>query len=91
MHTFSARLTCGKRLSRLFLRTRQPFSPLLFFAMARANDIARALNMWREEGLDMMGGADGAALDELITEFMADGGNETQPSSNCNSTGRFNS
>ena len=91
MHALSARLTGGKTLSCLFQRTWQPFSPLLFFAMAGAKGIARALNTWREEGLDLMGGADGVALDELITEFMADGGNETQPSSNCNSTGSFNS
>ena len=81
----------GKRSAAVPEDTAAFFLLFLVFAMAGAHGIARALNAWREEGLDMMGGADGAALDQLISDFMGDGGNKAEPSSNCNSTGSFNS
>ncbi len=37
------------------------------------DSLARALNLRHRDGLDMMGGADGEALEELISEFMAPG------------------
>ncbi len=46
--------------------------------MSEAWNLARALNLRHRDGLDMMGGADGEAL-ELISKFMAPG-NEDQPS-----------
>ena len=41
--------------------------------------VARALNSWTKEGLDMLGGADGAALADLVSEFMAAPGSEDDP------------
>ena len=38
-----------------------------------AERVAGALNRWASEGLDMMGGADGTALDYLLDEFLQDG------------------
>ena len=43
-----------------------------------AHSVAKALNSWAKEGLDMLGGADGAALSELISEFMAAPGSEEE-------------
>jgi hypothetical protein len=51
------------------------YSPLLF-VMSGAKKVARAFNSWSKEGLDMLGGADGAALEELLSEFMAEPGFE---------------
>ncbi len=47
--------------------------------MSGAKKIARALNSWARDGLDFLGGADGSALEELISEFMADPGSEAHP------------
>ena len=38
--------------------------------MSTARKVANAFNRWAREGLDMMGGADGAALEELLDEFL---------------------
>jgi hypothetical protein len=38
--------------------------------MSGAKKVARAFNSWSREGLDMMGGADGAALEELLKDFL---------------------
>ena len=51
--------------------------------------VARALNSWTKEGLDMLGGADGAALAELISEFMAAPGSEDEPQE-CKNPALFN-
>ena len=48
--------------------------------MSGAKKVARAFNQWAREGLDEIGGADGLALEELLSEFMADPGSETHPS-----------
>ena len=37
--------------------------------MSGADRIARALNNWASEGLDTVGGADGEALDRLLSEY----------------------
>ena len=47
--------------------------------MSEASKVAQALNLWAREGLDMMGGADGKALDELLNEFLVEPGSETHP------------
>ena len=44
-----------------------------------AASIARALNSCARDGLDMLGRADGAALADLISEFMATPGSEVEP------------
>ena len=41
--------------------------------------VAKALNSCRNEGLDMLGGADRAALEELLCEFIAGPASEAQP------------
>ena len=46
---------------------------------SEASKVAQALNLWVREGLDMMGGADGKALDELLNEFLVEPGSETHP------------
>ena len=82
--TLLARVRLAGTHSAVLSQRRQPFSSLFFSDMAGARAIARAMNSWREEGLDLMGGADGAAIEDLISEFMDTTGNETQPSSTCN-------
>ena len=39
--------------------------------MSRAERIAEELDLWAKGELDLMGGADGAAMEELLSEFMA--------------------
>ncbi len=41
--------------------------------MSEARNLARALNLGHRDGLDMMGGGDAEAIEELINEFMAPG------------------
>lgn len=72
MHAFSARPKRGKQQ----LHT---FHCLLFkafflspAAMSEASKVAQALNLWARERLDMMGGADGKALDDLLNEFLVE-------------------
>ncbi len=45
--------------------------------MSEARNLARALNLSHRDGLDMMGGADAEAIEELINEFMAPGSEDT--------------
>ena len=54
-----------------------------------AHRVVKALNSWAKEGLDMLGGADGAALAELISEFMATPGSEDDPQE-CKDPALFN-
>ncbi len=42
-------------------------------------NLSRALNLCHRDGLNMMGGADGEALEELISEFMAPGSEDQPP------------
>ncbi len=51
--------------------------------MSEARNLARALNLSHRDGLDMMGGADAEAIEELINEFMAPGSED--PLSDCKS------
>ena len=44
--------------------------------MSGANSIAKALNNWVRDGLDIMGGADGAALNRLLDEYFISDGEE---------------
>jgi hypothetical protein len=37
--------------------------------MSGAERIAKELNKWAREGLDMMGGADGQALNRLLDDY----------------------
>ena len=39
-----------------------------------AKNIAPAFNAWRREGMDMLGGAEGAALENLLSELLGDSG-----------------
>ena len=73
MHALSARPSGGKAS----VHRQQQYSSLFLLAvMSREDRLARALNSRRCECLDMMGGADGAALEELLSEFMAAPGSE---------------
>ena len=54
-------------------------SSFSFLEMSRAQNIARALNSFARDGFDMMGGADGAALAELLGEYLAAPGSDAQP------------
>ena len=47
--------------------------------MTEAKDLARALNLRHSDSLDLMGGADAKALEELISEFMAPGSEDQTP------------
>ncbi len=47
--------------------------------MSEAWNLAKALNLRHRDGLDTMGGADGEALEELISEFMAPGSEDQPP------------
>ena len=38
-------------------------------AMSTAEDIARSLNRWAQDGLDLMGGADSHAFTDLLDEY----------------------
>ena len=49
--------------------------------MSEARNLAKALNLSHRDGLDLMGGADAQAIEELIIEFMAPGSED--PSSDC--------
>ncbi len=49
--------------------------------MSEARNLAGALNLSHRDGLDMMGGADAEAIEELINEFMAPGSED--PLSDC--------
>ncbi len=51
--------------------------------MSEARNLARALNLSHSDGLDMMGGAEAEAIEELINEFMAPGSED--PLSDCKS------
>lgn len=37
--------------------------------MSTAEDVARALNRWTREGLDIVGGSDGEALSRLLEDY----------------------
>ena len=41
----------------------------LILLMSGAERMASALNQWKKDGLDMMGGADGDALDHLLDDY----------------------
>lgn len=45
--------------------------------MLSNKETAKTLNRWGREGLDIMGGADGAALEELVSVFYA--GSDANP------------
>ena len=62
MHVFNARPTGGKKAHPKVLQPFLTFS--LSTAMSGAEVLAGAFNLCISEGLDMMGGADGAALEE---------------------------
>ncbi len=47
--------------------------------MSEASNVARALNLCTAIGLDLMGGANAEAIEELISEFMAPGSDEPPP------------
>ncbi len=51
--------------------------------MSEARNLARALNLSHRDGLDIMGGADAEAIEELINEFLAPGSED--PLSDCKS------
>ncbi len=69
MHIFSARLRRGKLEAASSQRVCCCFSFVLSSSMLSNKETARALNRWGREGLDTMGGADGAALEELVNTF----------------------
>ena len=47
--------------------------------MSSAERLSRRLNAWVKEGRDMLGGADGAAIAEMVAEFMDSDDPEDQP------------
>ncbi len=47
--------------------------------MTEAKDLARALNLRHSDSIDLIGGADAEALEELISEFMAPGSEDQTP------------
>ena len=49
--------------------------------MSKEAKFARQFNSWRREGRDLMGGADGEAIDELLNDILDDEpGSEDHPS-----------
>ncbi len=46
--------------------------------MSSAKRVAGALNSWAREGLDMLGGADASAFEELIGDFLTNPGSDTE-------------
>ena len=42
-------------------------------------DRADAFNHWAREGLDMMGGADGAALAQILDDYLDSQGSDAEP------------
>ena len=55
------------------------FTWALLSVMSSAADLAKRLNSWAREGLDMMGGADGEEIRDLITTFMTSEEDESLP------------
>jgi hypothetical protein len=54
--------------------------------MSAAKRVAESFNSWAREGRDMMGGADGSAIADLLNLFLEEPGSEPHPSSDCKST-----
>ena len=82
-HAKSSRLTGGNKpaadsYSSFSLKARV-FPSVCRNRMSRAADLAKRLNSWARDGLDMMGGADGVEISDLISTFMACDEEETQP------------
>ena len=72
---------CGGKLSAGIITDQQPFLLFIFlFSLSMAKNLAAAFNFWAREGQDMLGGADGAALENLLSEFMADPGSSSEDS-----------
>ena len=46
--------------------------------MSQARKVAQAFNRWAK-GLDTMGGADGMALEEMLSEYLCQPGSGMQP------------
>ena len=44
--------------------------------MSSAEQVARALNLWASDGLDLVGGADREALDGLVADYFDLGSQE---------------
>ncbi len=83
MHVFLARPGGGKTKQQQFLSL-QSLLPVL--EMSEAQRIARAINSFANDGFDMMGGADGAALAEMLTDYIATP-TEAQPLDESKTTG----
>ena len=56
--------------------------------MSSAKRLARSFNSWAREGRDLMGGVDGAAIEELLSAYLDDDLGETQPS-DCKSNAHY--
>ena len=52
--------------------------------MSKAHTVACAFNSWLRGGRDLMGGADGEAIDELLSELLAEPGSEPHHSDGKN-------
>ena len=80
MHAKGARPTGGKvaaeRLSSSSSSSNQRSSTP---AMSSSKRVAHSLNSWTREARDMLGGADGQALAELVADYMAMPDEEAEP------------
>ena len=56
--------------------------------MSSAKRLARSFNSWAREGRDLMGGVNGAAIEELLSAYLDDDLGETQ-SSDCKSNAHY--
>ena len=79
MHVFMARPTGGNNASCIHSQQHQLLLIPASLEMNQANNVARALNFFARDGFDMMGGADGAALAELLGEYLAIPGSDAHP------------
>ena len=82
MHTFSARPSGGNKPAggdSHWLEALLLFLLSSSLVMSAASKLAATLNSWAKEGRDTLGGANGVALEELISEVMDRPGSEAQP------------
>ena len=79
MHAYSAR-SSGAKSHSWNSSHRQQLSLSLFSIMSTDDEVvAKALNSCRNEGLEMLGGADRLALEELLSELVARPGSAPPP------------
>lgn len=79
MHVFLAGLCGGKLPAGTCTLAHRSTSLLLPAEMSEASSVAQVLNSFARDGLDMLGGADAAALADFLGDYMANSGSGAQP------------